>query len=239
MLHGASQLPSTTTACRGHVSVQLGGCLCWCCQVFKSINRTKHNTICHSVCLKATSKSRTCFCTENQHDVIRPTCGLHSHSALNGSVTLTWKCCKYTSCFLVVFFWRECKVITVCGSAALVLHISALVYVKRKQVFFVFQKLAPGVDQFAYTCIQDHPIWTNQQFWEATFYSEVQSQIRALYLNTPEQKMALTARIKVTDKQQSLQKMSLNVQIHSGHFEIYGLGQCDSFWGSWRISPCI
>uniref|UniRef100_A0A669CCM5 SET binding factor 2 n=1 Tax=Oreochromis niloticus TaxID=8128 RepID=A0A669CCM5_ORENI len=46
-----------------------------------------------------------------------------------------------------------------------------------------YRKLAPGVNQFAYTCIQDHPIWTNQQFWEATFYSEVQSQIRALYLN--------------------------------------------------------
>uniref|UniRef100_A0A673MZ15 Myotubularin-related protein 13-like n=1 Tax=Sinocyclocheilus rhinocerous TaxID=307959 RepID=A0A673MZ15_9TELE len=46
------------------------------------------------------------------------------------------------------------------------------------------QKLAAGVDQFAYTCIQDHPIWTNQQFWEATFYSEVQNQIRALYLTS-------------------------------------------------------
>uniref|UniRef100_A0AAQ4QKL2 SET binding factor 2 n=1 Tax=Gasterosteus aculeatus aculeatus TaxID=481459 RepID=A0AAQ4QKL2_GASAC len=49
-----------------------------------------------------------------------------------------------------------------------------------------YRKLAAGVNQFAYTCIQDHPIWTNQQFWEATFYSEVQSQIRALYLNTPQ-----------------------------------------------------
>uniref|UniRef100_A0A673CTB2 SET binding factor 2 n=1 Tax=Sphaeramia orbicularis TaxID=375764 RepID=A0A673CTB2_9TELE len=49
-----------------------------------------------------------------------------------------------------------------------------------------YRKLAAGVNQFAYTCIQDHPIWTNQQFWEATFYSEVQGQIRALYLNTPE-----------------------------------------------------
>uniref|UniRef100_A0A8C4EKL8 SET binding factor 2 n=1 Tax=Dicentrarchus labrax TaxID=13489 RepID=A0A8C4EKL8_DICLA len=53
-----------------------------------------------------------------------------------------------------------------------------------------YRKLAAGVNQFAYTCIQDHPIWTNQQFWEATFYSEVQSQIRALYLNTPEEKGA-------------------------------------------------
>uniref|UniRef100_A0A672ILK3 SET binding factor 2 n=1 Tax=Salarias fasciatus TaxID=181472 RepID=A0A672ILK3_SALFA len=55
-------------------------------------------------------------------------------------------------------------------------------------------KLAPGVNQFAYSCIQDHPIWTNQQFWEATFYSEVQSQIRALYLNTPGDKSSITAR---------------------------------------------
>uniref|UniRef100_A0A673MT17 Myotubularin-related protein 13-like n=1 Tax=Sinocyclocheilus rhinocerous TaxID=307959 RepID=A0A673MT17_9TELE len=55
------------------------------------------------------------------------------------------------------------------------------------------QKLAAGVDQFAYTCIQDHPIWTNQQFWEATFYSEVQNQIRALYLTAPEEKQLITS----------------------------------------------
>uniref|UniRef100_A0A9J7Z1B8 SET binding factor 2 n=1 Tax=Cyprinus carpio carpio TaxID=630221 RepID=A0A9J7Z1B8_CYPCA len=36
-----------------------------------------------------------------------------------------------------------------------------------------YRKLTAGVDQFAYTCVQDHPIWTSQQFWEATFYSEV------------------------------------------------------------------
>ncbi|XP_058484756.1 myotubularin-related protein 13 isoform X2 [Solea solea] len=59
-----------------------------------------------------------------------------------------------------------------------------------------YRKLAPGVNQFAYTCIQDHPIWTNQQFWETTFYSEVQGQIRALYLNTPEEKGGLTVRLK-------------------------------------------
>uniref|UniRef100_A0A4W6E388 SET binding factor 2 n=1 Tax=Lates calcarifer TaxID=8187 RepID=A0A4W6E388_LATCA len=59
-----------------------------------------------------------------------------------------------------------------------------------------YRKLAAGVNQFAYTCIQDHPIWTNQQFWEATFYSEVQSQIRALYLNTPEEKGVIAARLK-------------------------------------------
>ncbi|KAG5849165.1 hypothetical protein ANANG_G00107090 [Anguilla anguilla] len=55
------------------------------------------------------------------------------------------------------------------------------------------RKLAPGVNQFAYTCVQDHPIWANQQFWEATFYSEVQTQIRALYLSTPEDKPQITA----------------------------------------------
>uniref|UniRef100_H3CIT0 SET binding factor 2 n=1 Tax=Tetraodon nigroviridis TaxID=99883 RepID=H3CIT0_TETNG len=60
-----------------------------------------------------------------------------------------------------------------------------------------YRKLAPGVNQFAYTCIQDHPIWTNQQFWEATFYSEVQSQIRALYLNSSEDKLAITVRLQV------------------------------------------
>uniref|UniRef100_A0A4W4G557 SET binding factor 2 n=1 Tax=Electrophorus electricus TaxID=8005 RepID=A0A4W4G557_ELEEL len=53
-------------------------------------------------------------------------------------------------------------------------------------------KLAPGVNQFAYTCVQEHPIWTNQQFWEATFYSEVQTQIRALYLNIPDDKQLST-----------------------------------------------
>uniref|UniRef100_A0A668AAX8 SET binding factor 2 n=1 Tax=Myripristis murdjan TaxID=586833 RepID=A0A668AAX8_9TELE len=53
-----------------------------------------------------------------------------------------------------------------------------------------YRKLAAGVNQYAYTCIQDHPIWTNQQFWEATFYSEVQGQIRALYLTAPEEKVA-------------------------------------------------
>ncbi|XP_062241080.1 myotubularin-related protein 13 isoform X1 [Platichthys flesus] len=59
-----------------------------------------------------------------------------------------------------------------------------------------YRKLAAGINQFAYTCIQDHPIWTNQQFWEATFYSEVQSQIRALYLSMAEEKGGITARLK-------------------------------------------
>uniref|UniRef100_A0A9J7Z1P9 SET binding factor 2 n=1 Tax=Cyprinus carpio carpio TaxID=630221 RepID=A0A9J7Z1P9_CYPCA len=60
-----------------------------------------------------------------------------------------------------------------------------------------YRKLTAGVDQFAYTCVQDHPIWTSQQFWEATFYSEVQNQIRALYLTTPEEKQLITAKTKL------------------------------------------
>ncbi|XP_066439636.1 myotubularin-related protein 13 isoform X4 [Eleutherodactylus coqui] len=45
------------------------------------------------------------------------------------------------------------------------------------------RKLSAGVSQFAYTCIQDHTTWTNQQFWETTFYNDVQNQVRSLYLN--------------------------------------------------------
>lgn len=44
------------------------------------------------------------------------------------------------------------------------------------------RKLCTGVIQFAYTCIQDHPVWKNQQFWESAFYQDVQTQIKALYL---------------------------------------------------------
>lgn len=49
------------------------------------------------------------------------------------------------------------------------------------------RKLCTGVIQFAYSCIQDHPVWKNQQFWEAAFYQDVQTQIKALYLpRTPQ-----------------------------------------------------
>ncbi|XP_008935859.1 PREDICTED: myotubularin-related protein 13-like, partial [Merops nubicus] len=61
---------------------------------------------------------------------------------------------------------------------------------------FCFQKLAPGVSQFAYTCVQDHPIWTNQQFWETTFYSNVQSQVRSLYLTAKDDNHTIQSRQK-------------------------------------------
>lgn len=46
------------------------------------------------------------------------------------------------------------------------------------------RKLCTGVIQFAYTCIQEHAVWQNQQFWEAAFYQDVQRDIKALYLES-------------------------------------------------------
>uniref|UniRef100_A0AAR2KMV8 SET binding factor 1 n=1 Tax=Pygocentrus nattereri TaxID=42514 RepID=A0AAR2KMV8_PYGNA len=46
------------------------------------------------------------------------------------------------------------------------------------------RKLGGGITQFAYSCVQEHMVWTNMQFWEAMFYSDVQNHIRALYLET-------------------------------------------------------
>ncbi|XP_014253591.1 myotubularin-related protein 13 isoform X2 [Cimex lectularius] len=43
------------------------------------------------------------------------------------------------------------------------------------------RKLCTGVIQFAYTCIQEHNVWQNQQFWEGAFYQDVQKDIKALY----------------------------------------------------------
>ena len=43
------------------------------------------------------------------------------------------------------------------------------------------RKLCTGVIQFAYTCVQEHAVWGNLQFWEAAFYQDVQKQIRQLY----------------------------------------------------------
>ena len=44
------------------------------------------------------------------------------------------------------------------------------------------RKLCTGVIQFAYTCIQEHAVWQNQQFWEDAFYQDVQKDIKHLYL---------------------------------------------------------
>ncbi|RLV85366.1 hypothetical protein DV515_00016040 [Chloebia gouldiae] len=49
------------------------------------------------------------------------------------------------------------------------------------------RKLSPGITQFAYSCVQEHVVWTNIQFWEAMFYCDVQNHIRALYLDSAEE----------------------------------------------------
>ena len=37
--------------------------------------------------------------------------------------------------------------------------------------------------QFVYTCVQDHLVWQSQQFWEEAFYSDVEAQIKQLYVD--------------------------------------------------------
>uniref|UniRef100_A0A665W5X4 SET binding factor 1 n=1 Tax=Echeneis naucrates TaxID=173247 RepID=A0A665W5X4_ECHNA len=53
------------------------------------------------------------------------------------------------------------------------------------------RKLGAGITQFAYSCVQEHMVWTNMQFWEAMFYSDVQNHIRALYLETEDKLLVL------------------------------------------------
>ncbi|XP_075932172.1 myotubularin-related protein 5 isoform X4 [Anarhichas minor] len=48
------------------------------------------------------------------------------------------------------------------------------------------RKMGAGITQFAYSCVQEHIVWTTMHFWEAMFYSDVQNHIRALYLETEE-----------------------------------------------------
>ncbi|XP_039617539.1 myotubularin-related protein 5 isoform X3 [Polypterus senegalus] len=48
------------------------------------------------------------------------------------------------------------------------------------------RKLGAGITQFAYSCVQEHSVWMNMQFWEAMFYSDVQNHIRALYIEENE-----------------------------------------------------
>lgn len=56
------------------------------------------------------------------------------------------------------------------------------------------QKLSPGVTQFAYSCVQEHVVWSTPQFWEAMFYGDVQTHIRALYLEPAEDRDHLQVR---------------------------------------------
>uniref|UniRef100_A0A674IA97 SET binding factor 2 n=1 Tax=Terrapene triunguis TaxID=2587831 RepID=A0A674IA97_9SAUR len=74
-----------------------------------------------------------------------------------------------------------------------------------------YRKLAPGVSQFAYTCVQDHSIWTNQQFWETTFYSDVQNQVRSLYLTLNFSSLGLSPDRPVRHAQQQEEKTAMDL----------------------------
>ncbi|ERE86421.1 myotubularin-related protein 5 isoform 2 [Cricetulus griseus] len=52
------------------------------------------------------------------------------------------------------------------------------------------RKLSPGVTQFAYSCVQEHVVWSTPQFWEAMFYGDVQTHIRALYLEPADDRLS-------------------------------------------------
>ncbi|VDO31672.1 unnamed protein product [Haemonchus placei] len=45
------------------------------------------------------------------------------------------------------------------------------------------ERLAQGVQQYAYTCIQDHQVWSNHRFWEAAFFHDVHELMRRHYGN--------------------------------------------------------
>lgn len=49
------------------------------------------------------------------------------------------------------------------------------------------RKLCTGVIQYAYSMIQDHPVWKNQAFWEMAFYQDVQTQIKQFYMRGTEE----------------------------------------------------
>ncbi|XP_046862400.1 myotubularin-related protein 5-like [Xenia sp. Carnegie-2017] len=57
------------------------------------------------------------------------------------------------------------------------------------------RNLKPGVMQFAYPCVQEHPIWQNPQFWEETFFSDVQTDIKHLYDGTSAKKRLSTDKL--------------------------------------------
>lgn len=67
----------------------------------------------------------------------------------------------------------------------------------------VWQKLGAGITQFAYSCVQEHMVWTNMQFWEAMFYSDVQNHIRALYLEADGGELSTSVRTDPTITQRA------------------------------------
>ena len=58
------------------------------------------------------------------------------------------------------------------------------------------RNLAKGVDQFASTLIQDHAVWQNVNFWESSFFNDVQRGIKTLYHGFQDQNSNHTSHLK-------------------------------------------
>ncbi|KAK9975775.1 hypothetical protein ABG768_021008 [Culter alburnus] len=71
------------------------------------------------------------------------------------------------------------------------------------------RKLGGGITQFAYSCVQEHMVWTNMQFWEAMFYSDVQKHIRTLYLENGEEGDASTTEVEGMGGQKQVSALEL------------------------------
>lgn len=65
------------------------------------------------------------------------------------------------------------------------------------------RRLRTGVIQFAFTCIQDHQVWSNQQFWESSFYLDVEKNIINLYANTTADNTSLDRSGSLDDRENS------------------------------------
>ncbi|WKY16703.1 hypothetical protein Q1695_001377 [Nippostrongylus brasiliensis] len=56
------------------------------------------------------------------------------------------------------------------------------------------RKLTQGVQQYAYTCVQDHSVWSNHRFWEAAFFHDVHELIRRHYGHQHDNNMPLSGK---------------------------------------------
>ncbi|KAK6766955.1 hypothetical protein RB195_026302 [Necator americanus] len=58
------------------------------------------------------------------------------------------------------------------------------------------RRLTQGVQQYAYTCVQDHSVWSNQRFWEAAFFHDVHELMRRHYGKAHDNDMPLSGKSK-------------------------------------------
>lgn len=59
------------------------------------------------------------------------------------------------------------------------------------------RRLTQGVHQYAYTCVQDHPVWSNPRFWEAAFFHDVHELMRHSYGSVPAALFALKGNVSI------------------------------------------